>query len=1085
VTSAASGGTAFTITSPGVNWLTIGTPNAASAGVSASTFTIQAAGTCHAGVNTSVAVHLANLPNNDQVFEVYLQIVTSVALTASPSSASFTYVKGSGAAGFADVAVSTTLLSVYYTVNSVSLPSWLRSDPASGSVGSAGPQSIRFSSTSVADTLAPGTWTANVVLSVSGYGDLTIPISMLLTNKAAQMTIQGPTTVSLTWTEGGAYPTPTITVLSTDTPIAYVATTGGSLGPQIPADEQSGLAYSFGTPISVTFSPQAFASASPGSVLTGTVTLTWGSPASTIVVTFDVNVQAAGATISGLSPSTEPYSAVPTSFTVALTGTGYVQGVPITQATRVGIVTSAGSPMYFDPAITATVVNGSNITLVFSYPGAGYTGPIPFTSALATTDGYNSVLIGVCNPVGGACNVATATQVLYFGSAPIIQAVVSSSTLAQSGSTPNLALFDMVSIFGSNFCPNCASSGSNSILTNSPNALSLTYPKSLTFTPTSAQLAQSPPIPGGTLTVTFQHDAAGSALVTTPAPLLFATNGQINLMVPSTDPTGGNPVPTGLVDVVVTYTPAGGTAQVSSIFPVNIVATDPGIFTVGADGQGNGAILDLNYNLISSTNPAGIRSPAVAGNSDIVSVYMTGLGIPDSTGDDTMTGGGAWSADCVSPSSYLTAFNAQNTGTAIASLDGTLIMTGPLASGRIVPCLTSGGTDHVSVTVGGQPVTVIKYAGWTPDTIAGLYQVSFQLPDNIVNGFTPVGGMAQTITKPIQLPIYVTSDSNTTQAGVSIWVAPSLLMAAPTTLSGLKVGTPLENPTANGYVATNSVVASGGTGAYTYAISSGLLPPGLSLIPSGAFGGQIIGTPDASTGTPGSNSYKVTVTATDSGVIPVTGSVTFTLTVGAGLFMTDTAQTTATFSTANPDVTVVTATGGTPAYYYELLGDSGNYTADTHIAINASSGQVSTTAATKAGTYSLAVTAGDSVGTPLSTTTFPVVVGVDMPAVVPNTITVSGWTVSAPYNNAILPTGGGAPGTSYTFAVDPITTAFLAENSWVTFNTATGVFTIGTLPVVTPSFTVTVTATDAGATPSQVVSPGTGIVTFPFVITAN
>ena len=307
-------------------------------------------------------------------------------------------------------------------------------------------------------------------------------------------------------------------------------------------------------------------------------------------------------------------------------------------------------------------------------------------------------------------------------------------------------------------------------------------------------------------------------------------------------------------------------------------------------------------------------------------------------------------------------------------------------------------------------------------------------------------------------------------------------MAAPTTLTSLKVGTPLENPLTNGYVQTNSVFASGGAGTYTYAITSGLLPPGLSLIPNGIYGGQITGTPDASTGTPGSNSYTVTVKATDSGLMPVTGSVTFTLTVGAGLFMTDTAQTTATFNTANPDVTVVTATGGTPAYYYEFLGDSGNYTADTHIAIGQFSGQISTTIATKAGTYSLAVTAGDNAGTPLSTTTFPVVVGLNMPAVVPNTITVSGYTIPAAYNSAILPTGGGAPGTSYLFTLDPITTAFLAENSWVTFDSGTGVFTIGSTPVVTPSFTVTVTATDTGTTPSQVTSPGTGTVTFPFVI---
>jgi hypothetical protein len=1073
VTSPVNGGTAFTIGTSAPAWLAIGTPSGGTASASAVTFTLQAQGTaqstnCNNGVATSIAIHLTNAPNSDAVFSVALQIVTPTVLTAAPTSATFTYVKGSGNAGFADVALSSSVLNTYFSVNDASLPAWLRAAPESGSA----PQSIRFSSTNVADTLAPGTYTAQVTVSVSGYGDLTIPVSMLLTNKAAQMTIQGPTTVSLIWTEGAAYPTPTITVLSTDTPIAYVATTGGSLGPQIPAAEQNGLAYSFGTPISVSFSPQAFATASPGSVLTGTVTLTWGSPASTIVVTFDITVQAPGATITSLSPSSEAIGQ--STFTVALTGTGFVQGVAITQATRVGIVTTPGAAMTFDSAIVPTIINGSNMSLQFIYPGASYTGHIPFNAS-------GSVVIGVCNPVAGvACQIATASQTLYFGSSPIVQAVVSSSSLLQTGSTPTVAPYDMISIFGSNFCPNCATSGSNSILTGAPDPLTMTYPASLAFTPTLAQTQASPAIPAAALTVTFQKNANGSNFTTTNAPLLFATNGQINLLVPSVVPVGQP------VDIVVGYTPAASAAQSSAIYTVNIVATDPGIFTIGADGQGNGAILDLNNNLISSTNPAGLRNVSVTGNSDIVSVYMTGLGIPDSTADDTATGGGAWSADCVSTSTYLTAFNAQQTGTAIGSLDGTLIMTGPLNTGRLVPCLLSNGTDAVSLSVGNQPVTSILYAGWVPDTIAGLYQVTFRLPDNIANGFTTASGaLLQSVTAPIQVPLTVTSNSVTTQTGVNLYVAPRLLMTGPTANStpntmSVKVGTPLSST----YNANNAVVALGGpngsnNSSYSYAITSGLLPPGLSLIPTGTNGGLIVGTPSANTGTPGANAYTVTVTATDSETIPVTGTVTFVVTVGNGLFMTDSAQTTATFGTANAAVTTVSSTGGVAPYFYTL---PGAFTTATGISINQTSGVVSTLATTKAGTYSLAVSSYDSGTTPLSAANFPVVVGLNVPAVVPNSVTASSWTTSVPYNSAIAATGKGSNGNAYVYSVDAITAAFLAENSWVTFDTTTGIFTIGTLPVATPSFPVTVTVTDSGSLPTDATAFGTGSVTFNFVI---
>ena len=54
--------------------------------------------------------------------------------------------------------------------------------------------------------------------------------------------------------------------------------------------------------------------------------------------------------------------------------------------------------------------------------------------------------------------------------------------------------------------------------------------------------------------------------------------------------------------------------------------TDPGIFTVGSDGQGPAAALNLSYALINSANPAAMRSGV--GNSDTVQIYVTGLGVP-------------------------------------------------------------------------------------------------------------------------------------------------------------------------------------------------------------------------------------------------------------------------------------------------------------------------------------------------------------------------------------------------------------------------------------------------------------------------
>ena len=164
-------------------------------------------------------------------------------------------------------------------------------------------------------------------------------------------------------------PTPTITAISTDTPIAYTATTGGLWADDSDGRTKRTLAYSFGTPINVSFNAQAFAAAQPGSTLTGTLTLTWGSPVSTIVITFQVAVQSPGATIFSYSPSTLPVeSSGGTPYTVTLSGSGFVVSSDPTQATRVGVATSLSAPLVTDTNIHVVIVNQSNITLTITMP---------------------------------------------------------------------------------------------------------------------------------------------------------------------------------------------------------------------------------------------------------------------------------------------------------------------------------------------------------------------------------------------------------------------------------------------------------------------------------------------------------------------------------------------------------------------------------------------------------------------------------------------------------------------------------------------------------------------------------------------
>ena len=103
----------------------------------------------------------------------------------------------------------------------------------------------------------------------------------------------------------------------------------------------------------------------------------------------------------------------------------------------------------------------------------------------------------------------------------------------------------------------------------------------------------------------------------------------------------------------------------------------------------------------------------------------------------------------------------------------------------------------------------------------------------------------------------------------------------------------------NGTAYSATVVATGGTGTgYTYAVSSGSLPPGLTLDPAT---GVISGTPTSA------GSYPFTITATDSG--GNTGSRAYTLAVQTVMAVGPATLPAATNGTAY-SATVV-ATGGT------------------------------------------------------------------------------------------------------------------------------------------------------------------------------
>ncbi|HTA45101.1 MAG TPA: putative Ig domain-containing protein [Bryobacteraceae bacterium] len=1036
VTSAATGGTPFTVDASSLPaWLTLATnPTGPSAGASPVTFTVQAVSPCNstlAGTSTTSTFNLLNSPAPAKAVSVTVQVLPLSPLVATPSAPQLTYVKGSGTAGYVDVQITSAASpSPFFAINTATMPIWLTADSTSGTApASPSYKNIRFSTTNVADSLAIGIYKSTIRLSVSGSADLSLTITLQINNKAPKLTVAEGTTRNISWTIGAPLPAPYITVVSSDSPISYTATTAGTLAPVISATQQKGLAYSFGTQIGVTFNPLIFAAATPGSSMTGTVTLTYGSPAATIVVTFTVTVSSPGATLTGVTPASIPTAAAGTVFTVVLTGTGFVPSTDPTLKTKVGIIPNqTGTAITFDTNIGVTVTNASNLTLVITVPAVADTN-LPFSP----TGNGGTVMFGICNPGGATCSTASSTISITIGSGPIIQAITSSSTFQQvtAPTLPSIAPYDMITIWGSNFCTSGGTGcGSTQLLLGSPDAVSYRYPATLSI-PTPVTTPPTNPDPRA-LTVTFLIHG-GAAIQN--APLLFATNGQINALVPAAVATYIGST----VDIQVNWGTGAAGASPQTLFQsakyqVNVVATDPGIFAVGADGQGQGAILGQNYSLISQTNPAGMRSGS---DSDAIMIYVTGLGAPDAGADNSSTGtvsGIVFPDDCISVGSYETSLNNWTGSTSWTNVDGNVILSSLLNTRRYPPCV--GGTNPVTVTVGGinAPVT---YSGFVADTIAGLYQINAQLPATTPGGsLTPLtGNPVTTLTAPLQLPVVVTSNGVPSQNGVTVWVTPRLAVAAPTVISGT-VGLPWTTP-------NNLVVASEGTPPYHYALTSGVLPAGLILTAAGngsPAAGAITGMPAANT----AGTYIVTITATDSAVVPVTGSVTFTITIAGGLYMTTAAAPpyTIAYGTGNATLTpVITATGGQSPYTFAVTVSQPTAGSPAPLGMTVSStGRIvmSSLIPVPAGTYHVNITATDSGATPLTgSVNLDVVVSLGMSHTTPVTQTNNSGLVLT----TVTATSGNPSGT----IVYSIDAASAALNFHI--NAATGALDTGTAVV--------------------------------------
>jgi len=699
---------------------------------------------------------------------------------------------------------------------------------------------------------------------------------------------------------------------------------------------------------------------------------------------------------------TVPYGAGPTNVPLNITG-----GTPTSVA---GSAATNG---------TATV---TGITVTYQ-PNAGYAGPDSFTYFATNSGGASApalVTVTVSDPIititaagGFAATVAAPyTQTFTFngGAQPWSGYQVTNlpAGLSITGTTANTVTVSGTPTQAGSF--NLNVSATDSSTGNGP----YTVGQAFTLTVAGPGLSLAP---AGT-TFAAPYGAAYSQAFTASGgvgPYTYAATGTL----PPGVTFAGNTL--------------SGTPTTPGSFAFTITATD-----TGSTGAGAPFTVAENYTITVAAptivvNPATLPDP-VAGTAYSQTISATG-----GVGPYTF----AVSAGSLPAGITLTAGGTlAGTTNEVGTFNATVTATD--ANGQT-------GARAYTITVAAPVLTMTPPAGTLSAPYGVAYSQVFTASGSpgpytyVLTGALPAGvtftgdTLAGTPTVPGSYPITVTAtDTVLVGAGAPFSVTQNYTLDVPAPTIVVDPAT-LPDPIA-GTAYSQALSATGGVGPYTFAVSAGSLPAGITL----TAGGTLAGTTNE-VGT-----FNVTVTATDAN--GQTGARAYTLTVAAPvLTMTPPAGTlSAPYGVAYSQV--FTASGSPGPYSYVLTG-----------ALPAGmtfSGNTLSGTPTVPGSYPITVTATDTVltgaGAPFSVTQ-NYTLDVPAPVIVVAPATIPDGTAGQAYSATLSATGGVGP---YTFAV---TTGALPAG--VTLS-STG--TVAGTPTASGTFNVTVTATDAnGQTGAQ------------------
>lgn len=240
-----------------------------------------------------------------------------------------------------------------------------------------------------------------------------------------------------------------------------------------------------------------------------------------------------------------------------------------------------------------------------------------------------------------------------------------------------------------------------------------------------------------------------------------------------------------------------------------------------------------------------------------------------------------------------------------------------------------------------------------------------------------------------------------------------------------------------------TVNSSGGTGPFTWSVSAGSLPPGVTLGSSTSASITLTGTP-----TGGNGSFTVKVV--DAVGSSTTQALSLTVNAPPALAISTSSLPGGVIGTAYSQT--LQATGGVPTYTWSV--SSGSLPAG--LTLNASTGVISgTPTGTFTGTTTFSITATDSQTPSHATNTVTLSISMTAPALSVTTASLPGGTLGTAYSQTLQATGGAG---TYTWAAG-------ALPAGLNLNTSTGVISGTPTGSTTGPVNFTVTVTD-GETPT-------------------